>query len=59
MKFRNVLAGLKVCETPIIFEDRRVGKSKMSKKIFIEAMLNVIKMALSRGKIKSFMNIKK
>lgn len=59
MKFRNVLAGLNVCETPIIFEDRRVGKSKMSKKIFIEAMLNVVKMALSRGKIKSLMNIKK
>lgn len=56
MKFRNILAGLKIVEIPIIFEDRRVGKSKMSKKIFFEAMLNVVKMTFSRGKIKSMMN---
>ena len=30
-------------ETPIIFEDRRVGKSKMSRTIFIEAFLWVIR----------------
>ncbi len=30
-------------ETPIIFEDRRVGKSKMSRKIFIEAFTWVIR----------------
>ena len=29
--------GYRVREVPIIFEDRRVGKSKMSRKIFIEA----------------------
>ena len=58
MKFRNVLAGLKVKETPIIFEDRRVGKSKMSKKIFIEAMINVFFMAFKRNKIRNMMNLK-
>ncbi len=59
MKFRNALAKLKIKETPIVFEDRRVGKSKMSKKIFIEAMINVFFMAFKRHKIKSMMNIKK
>lgn len=57
MKFRNVLGNLKIYEMPIIFEDRRVGKSKMSKKIFIEAMLNVLKMAFRRRSIKSLLNI--
>lgn len=28
--------GFRIVETPIIFQDRRVGKSKMSRKIFIE-----------------------
>jgi len=32
-------SGFRWAETPIIFEDRRVGKSKMSRKIFIEAFL--------------------
>jgi dolichol-phosphate mannosyltransferase len=32
-------SGFRWQETPIIFEDRRVGKSKMSRKIFIEAFL--------------------
>ena len=34
--------GFRVREVPIIFEDRRVGKSKMSRKIFIEAFLWVL-----------------
>ncbi len=59
MKFRNVLAGLKILETPIIFEDRRVGQSKMSKKIFIEALFNVLLMTFKRKEIKSLMNIDK
>lgn len=56
MKFRNVLAKLNIKETPIIFEDRRVGKSKMSKKIFIEAMINVFFMSFKRNKIKKLMH---
>ena len=52
MKFRCMLAKLKICEIPIVFEDRRVGKSKMSKKIFLEAVINVILLSLNRRKIK-------
>ena len=36
-------SGFRIRETPIIFEDRRVGSSKMSRKIFIEAFLWVIR----------------
>lgn len=55
MKFRNVLAGLNIVEIPICFEDRCVGKSKMNKKIFVEAIINVIKMTFQRKKIKNLM----
>ncbi|HEX9036501.1 MAG TPA: polyprenol monophosphomannose synthase [Ktedonobacterales bacterium] len=36
-------SGYRWREIPIIFEDRRVGKSKMSRKIFIEAFLWVVR----------------
>jgi len=36
-----------VKELPIVFEDRRVGQSKMSKKIFAEALLMVWKLRLT------------
>lgn len=36
----------KIAEFPIIFEDRRVGQSKMSFKIMIEAFTYVVKMTL-------------
>ncbi len=39
--YRSYLKGFKIKEIPIIFEDRRVGKSKMSKKIVLEALLKV------------------
>ncbi len=39
--------GGKVAEFPIIFEDRRVGKSKMSSRIVLEAFRFVIRTALS------------
>lgn len=38
MKYRSWKLGFKFKEFPIIFEDRRVGKSKMSSKIFLEAL---------------------
>jgi dolichol-phosphate mannosyltransferase len=38
MKFRASLAGLRIQEVPIVFVDRQVGKSKMSRKIFLEAI---------------------
>jgi dolichol-phosphate mannosyltransferase len=44
MKFRAISAGLRVVETPIVFVDRRVGQSKMSRKIFAEALTMVWKL---------------
>jgi dolichol-phosphate mannosyltransferase len=36
--YRAIVAGFKVVEVPIIFEDRKVGASKMSPRIALEAM---------------------
>lgn len=41
MKYRAWKLGYRFKELPIIFEDRRVGKSKMSSRIFLEALLLV------------------
>lgn len=41
MKYRAVKKGLRLVETPIIFVDRRVGQSKMSRAIVAEALLKV------------------
>lgn len=38
--------GYRVREVPIIFEDRRVGRSKMSRRIFVEAFLWVLRTRL-------------
>jgi dolichol-phosphate mannosyltransferase len=43
MAYRVMKQGFKIVEIPIIFMDRRVGKSKMSRKIFIEALLYVMR----------------
>jgi putative flippase GtrA len=43
MKYRAYITGCSIKETPIIFPDRKHGKSKMSKKIAFEAMVNVWK----------------
>ncbi len=51
MNYRTILKGFKVKEVPIIFEDRVAGKSKMSKKIFIEALLNVVTLRLNKKQI--------
>ena len=48
MNYRTILKGFKVKEIPIVFEDRVAGKSKMSKKIFIEALLNVVTLRLHK-----------
>jgi dolichol-phosphate mannosyltransferase len=39
--YRAVLAGFTVTEVPIVFADRTAGKSKMSTRIALEAMLRV------------------
>jgi len=43
MANRVLQQGYKIVETPIIFLDRRVGKSKMSRKIFIEGFVYVLR----------------
>lgn len=43
MKYRAYIYGAQIAEFPIHFENRQLGKSKMSKRIFFEALLNVIK----------------
>jgi dolichol-phosphate mannosyltransferase len=47
IKYRAVKKGLKVVEMPIIFPDRVHGTSKMSGRIFAEALIAVIKLRLS------------
>lgn len=47
MTYRALQRGFVVRELPIVFEDRRVGQSKMSRKIFLEALTLVWKLRLS------------
>ncbi len=46
--YRCYRQGLRIIETPIIFVDRRVGQSKMSQAIVLEAMLMVWRIRLRR-----------
>jgi dolichol-phosphate mannosyltransferase len=46
MTYRALRAGLRVVETPITFVDRRVGQSKMDRRIFVEAVLVVWRLRL-------------
>ncbi len=46
MVYRTLRAGFRIGEIPIIFPDRRVGKSKMSRRIVIEALINVWRLRL-------------
>jgi dolichol-phosphate mannosyltransferase len=48
MTYRTLKMGFRVVEIPIVFVDRRVGQSKMSRKIFLEALTLVWKLRLSR-----------
>jgi dolichol-phosphate mannosyltransferase len=49
MKYRAWAAGCAVREIPIIFTDRKAGASKMSKKIFFEALRNMWKIRRGVG----------
>jgi dolichol-phosphate mannosyltransferase len=53
MTYRAMRKGLRVIEVPIVFIDRRAGRSKMSRKIFLEAVAMVWKLRLDalRGRI--------
>lgn len=42
MKYRAWLKGFRMKEIPIVFEDRHLGKSKMNKKIVLEAIYRVL-----------------
>jgi dolichol-phosphate mannosyltransferase len=44
LKYRSLKHGFKGVEVPIVFEDRKVGKSKMSSKIVFEAFGRVWRM---------------
>ena len=46
MNYRCNLHGFRVAEVPIVFVDRRVGKSKMGSHIVTEAMLVVLRLRL-------------
>jgi dolichol-phosphate mannosyltransferase len=46
--YRAIRAGFRVVEVPITFRDRRVGESKMSGSIVVEAALRVPMMRLAR-----------
>jgi dolichol-phosphate mannosyltransferase len=47
MTYRAHKMGFKIVELPIVFVDRKVGESKMSGGIFVEAMVNVWKLRFS------------
>jgi dolichol-phosphate mannosyltransferase len=46
MVYRTLKAGFRIGETPIIFPDRRVGQSKMSRRIIVEALITVWRLRL-------------
>jgi dolichol-phosphate mannosyltransferase len=47
--YRAIRAGFRVKEVPIVFRDRRVGQSKMSARIALEAVWKVPALRLGRG----------
>jgi dolichol-phosphate mannosyltransferase len=51
LKYRALRRGYKVVEGPIVFPDRTLGVSKMSGKIFLEAIIQVWKLRLRRRQI--------
>jgi dolichol-phosphate mannosyltransferase len=48
MAYRTLCAGFTVGEVPIIFPDRRVGRSKMSRRIVLEALVTVWRLRYAR-----------
>jgi dolichol-phosphate mannosyltransferase len=48
LTYRAVRRGFRVAEVPIVFVDRRVGRSKMSRRIVLEALLRVWAIRASR-----------
>lgn len=48
LKFKIWSLGLPAVENPITFFERTVGKSKMSRKIIVEAVVNVIRLRIKK-----------
>jgi dolichol-phosphate mannosyltransferase len=48
LAYRVMKQGFTIAETPIVFMDRRVGKSKMSRKIVAEAFLYVLRTRIGK-----------
>ena len=46
--YLDLVHGFRIVETPIIFVDRRVGKSKMNRKIVYEAVFMVWRVRFTR-----------
>jgi dolichol-phosphate mannosyltransferase len=51
MNYKVALKGFRIIEVPIIFEERVRGSSKMTKKVFIEALGKVITLRMNKQKI--------
>lgn len=51
LTYRAILGGFRVVEVPIVFVDRRAGRSKMSGSIFVEAVIMVWRRRLSRKRL--------
>jgi dolichol-phosphate mannosyltransferase len=52
MTFRASRAGARVREVPIVFRDRRIGQSKMSRRIVAEALVVVIQLRLEELRVR-------
>jgi dolichol-phosphate mannosyltransferase len=50
LTYRTLRKGFRVEEMPIVFEDRRVGQSKMSRRIVVEALSMVWKLRFTVGR---------
>jgi len=50
LTYQVLQEGFKIVEIPIVFMDRRIGKSKMSRKIIIEAFIYVLQTRLGLNK---------
>ncbi|HEX9374600.1 MAG TPA: polyprenol monophosphomannose synthase [Roseiflexaceae bacterium] len=48
MVYRTLRAGFQIGEVPIVFPDRRVGQSKMSRRIVLEALVTVWRLRFGR-----------
>ncbi|RMD99463.1 MAG: polyprenol monophosphomannose synthase [Deltaproteobacteria bacterium] len=53
LTYKAHLYGFRVREIPIVFTDRRVGQSKMSRRIFLEALFMVWKLRFMRGRLEA------